>query len=175
MVSTRQGTKTRESAKELSSPADSGDEYEERTPEPTKTRGTKRARSSKATAKDKQEESRRKRAKLSMLPDMPIDILYDVGVSFPHWVFLDAKRLADIFSGPPSRPDADLLDFEDSQRVSDQQVVAARMAGVVPDDRGEREATTLSFRDYGDGICEPFVRSMLHGLWNCSQQGWPSI
>jgi hypothetical protein len=78
MVSTRRAGKARKIAAEVSSPADSGDEYEEGTPKPNKTRGTKRARTSKTTSKDKQQEKRRKKGKLSMLPDMPIDVLYEV-------------------------------------------------------------------------------------------------
>ena len=78
MVSTRQAAKTRESAEEGSPPADGGDEYEEHAPEPNKTGGTKRARTAKTTVKGRQQEKRRKKAKLSMLPEMPVDILYEV-------------------------------------------------------------------------------------------------
>ena len=78
MVSTRRAGKARKIAEEVFSPADSGDEYEEGVSEPSKTRGTKRARIPKATYKDKQQGKRRKTAKLSMLPDMPVDILYEV-------------------------------------------------------------------------------------------------
>ncbi|KAF9645813.1 hypothetical protein BDM02DRAFT_399008 [Thelephora ganbajun] len=78
MATTKRKPETRKSAEEGLSPADSGDEYEERTPEPSKTRGKKRARTAKMTAKDKQQEKRRKKANLSMLPEMPIDILYEI-------------------------------------------------------------------------------------------------
>ena len=78
MVSTRQAGKSRKIAEKDFSPADSGDEYEEGTSEPSKTRGTKRVRTSKTTHKDKQQGKRRKTAKLSMLPDMPVDVLYEV-------------------------------------------------------------------------------------------------
>lgn len=115
MVSTRQAGKTRKSAAAAPSPADSGDEYEERTPESSKTGGIKRVRASKTTAKGNQQGKRRKIAKLSMLPDMPIDILYEVRESFLYHVFVDAKWLPDILSRPPERSDGDLLDFEDSQ------------------------------------------------------------
>ena len=81
MVSTRRAGKTPKSAEDVSPPADSGDEYEDPVPEHNKTRGTKRARTAKATVKGKQQEKRRKKAKLSRLPEMPIDILYDVGGS----------------------------------------------------------------------------------------------
>lgn len=90
MVSTRQAGKTRKSAEESSPPADSGEEYEERTPEPNKTRGTKRARTAKTAVKGKQQEKRRKKAKLSMLPGMPVDILYEVRGNLLHYVLVDA-------------------------------------------------------------------------------------
>lgn len=83
MVSTRQARKTRKLSERGSSPADSGEEYEEKAPEPSKTGGTKRVRASKTTVKNKQQVKRRKKAKLSMLPDMPIDILYEVCVCVP--------------------------------------------------------------------------------------------
>ena len=86
MVSTRQAGKSRKSAEESFAPADSGDECEERTPEPGKTRGTKRAKTAKTTVKEKQKGKRRKKAKLSMLPEMPIDILYEVRGSLLYCV-----------------------------------------------------------------------------------------
>ena len=165
MVSTRQAGKTRKPTGKASSPADSGDEYEERTPQPSKTGGTKRARASKTAVKDKKQEKRRKTAKLSMLPGVPIDILYEVRGSLLHHTFPDAKRLPDIFSRPPKRINADLLDFENLQWLSYQEVIAARLAGLIRDDSGEREAATLSFRDYRNGIREPFVWPTLHGLY----------
>ena len=94
MVSARKMRKPSEGA---SSPADSGDEYEERTPEPSKTRGIKRVRTSKTAAKGKQQAKRRKTAKLSMLPDMPIDILYEVRGFFCIRCFL-TRRGSQIFS-----------------------------------------------------------------------------
>ena len=78
MVSTRQTIKARKIAEKASSPADSGGEYEEGASESSKTRGTKRAKTSKTASNDKQQAKRRKTAKLSMLPDMPVDILYEV-------------------------------------------------------------------------------------------------
>ena len=68
----------KEIAEKALSPADSSGEYEEGAPESSKTRGIKRARTSKTASKDKQQGKRRKTAKLSMLPDMPVDILYEV-------------------------------------------------------------------------------------------------
>ena len=78
MVSTKQTREARKTAEKVFSPADSGNEYEEDTSESSKMRGTKRARTSKTVSKDKQQGKRRKTAKLSMLPDMPVDILYEV-------------------------------------------------------------------------------------------------
>jgi len=90
MVSTRQARKTHKSGDECSPPADSGEEYEERVPEHNKTRGTKRARTAKATVKGKQQEKRHKKAKLSMLPEMSIDILYEVCGCLLQGVLVDA-------------------------------------------------------------------------------------
>jgi hypothetical protein len=115
MVLTRQAKKTRKSAEEDFSPADGSNEYEERTPELDETRGTKRARTAKTTVKDKQQERRRKKAKLSMLPEMPVDILYEVRGSLLHYVPADAKMFPDIFSRPPTGSNAHLLDGENSQ------------------------------------------------------------
>jgi len=78
MVSTRKAGKTRKIVKETSSSAGSGDEYEEGTPGPSKTRGTKRARTSKKTGGGKPQGKGRKTVNLSMLPDMPVDVLYEV-------------------------------------------------------------------------------------------------
>jgi len=78
MVSTRKAGKTRKIVEETFSPAGSGDEYEEGTPGPSKTCGTKRARTSKTTRGGKSQGKRRKTTNLSMLPDMPIDVLYEV-------------------------------------------------------------------------------------------------
>ena len=58
--------------------AGSGDGHRERTSEPAKTRGTKRARATKTTGENMGTDKRRKKAKLSMLPGMPVDILYEV-------------------------------------------------------------------------------------------------
>lgn len=77
MVSTRQASKSRQPAEEDFCPTGGEDEYEEQSQEP-KTRGTKRVRTTKTTAKDKAAERRNKKAKLSILPGMPIDILYEV-------------------------------------------------------------------------------------------------
>lgn len=38
-------------------------------------------------------------------------------VDLPYGTSLDTKRFPDILSRPPERPDADLLDFEDSQWI----------------------------------------------------------
>ena len=86
MVSTRKTRKSRKPAEESFAPADSGDECEERIPEPGKARGTKRAKTAKTTVKGKQKEKHRKKAKLSMLPEMPIDVLYEVRGSFERCV-----------------------------------------------------------------------------------------
>jgi len=137
MVSTRQAVKARKSAGETFSPAGSGDEHEEGTPEPSKTRGTKRARTTKMTAEDQRRERRRKAAKLSMLPGMPVDILYEVGGSLLLHVVVDAQRFLDIFSRPPKRSVAHLLDGEGSQRVPYQKVIATYLAGLIRDDPGE--------------------------------------
>ena len=80
MVSTRQRGKSHKPTEGSPPPADSGDEYEEQTPAPRKTRGAKRV---KTTAGGNQHQKRRKTAKLSRLPDMPIDILYEVRRSLP--------------------------------------------------------------------------------------------
>jgi len=88
MVLTRHAEKTRKAAEGGSPPADSGDEYEECTPESDKKCGTKRARTAKTTVKDKQQEKPRKKAKLSMLPDMPVDILYEVRGSLLYCISL---------------------------------------------------------------------------------------
>ena len=138
MVSTRRAEKARQSTEEGSLPVASGDEYEERTPEPTKTRGTKRVRATKTTAKSKQQpqEKRRKQAKLSMLPEMPVDILYDVRRFLLHYFLVDAKTFPDIFSRPPKGSNAHLLDGQDSQSVPHRQVVATCLAGFIQDTPG---------------------------------------
>ena len=116
MVSTRQVGKTRRSVEEGTPPADGGEEYEELAPEPNKTRGTKRARVAKATVKGKEQEKRRKKAKLSMLPGMPVDILYEVRRPLLyHDVAVNAEPFPDIFSRPPKGLDARLLDCEGLQ------------------------------------------------------------
>ena len=101
--------------KEVIPPADSGDEYEERAPEPNKTRGTKRVRTAKTTVKGKQQDKRRKKAKLSMLPGMPIDILYEVRESLLHLALVEARASPDIFPCPPEGPTVHLLDGKGSQ------------------------------------------------------------
>jgi len=163
MVSTQQVGKTRKSAEETSPPADSGDEYEERTPEPNGTRGTKRTRTTKTTVKGKQQKKRRKKAKLSMLPEMPVDILYEVHGTLLPDVLVDATTPPDILSRPPKGSDAHLLDGEGLQRIPYQQIIATCLAGVVRHDPEERAAASLSFRNDRNGIREPFVRTMLYG------------
>ena len=98
MVSTRQARKTRKSAEEGFPPADSGDEYEEPTPEPDKTRGTKRTRTGTTIVKGKQQEKRRKKAMLSMLPEMPVDILYEVRGFHSCITFSLMRQRSQIFS-----------------------------------------------------------------------------
>jgi len=83
MVSTRKAGKTRKTAKEAFSPAGSGDEYEEGTPGPSKTGGAKRARTTKKKRGGKPQGKGRKTANLSMLPDMPVDVLYEVRGTLP--------------------------------------------------------------------------------------------
>ena len=83
MVSTRRTGKTRKIAEETLSPAGSGDEYEEGTPGPSKTRGAKRSRTTKKTRGSKPQGRRRGTVNLSMLPDMPVDILYEVRGTLP--------------------------------------------------------------------------------------------
>ena len=85
MVSTQQLVRTRKNAEEEFVPSDGDGECEEPVTQVGKTRGTKRARSAKTDdeeaeerAKKKEEERRRKKAKLSMLPEMPVDILFEV-------------------------------------------------------------------------------------------------
>jgi hypothetical protein len=117
MGSTRRANKSRKTVKEESLPCDSGEEYEERTPEPSKTRGTKRARTAKTTAKDKGGQKRRKKAKLSMLPEMPVDILYEVGIPLFCRAFVDAEWLPDIFPCSPKGPASYLLDRKGFQSV----------------------------------------------------------
>ena len=101
MVSTRQLGKTRKVAEAGSPPADSSEEYEEHTPVPDKTRGAKRARTAKTTAKknqqENQQEKHRKKAKLSMLPGMPVDVLYEVRRSLLHRTLTNTKT-SQIFS-----------------------------------------------------------------------------
>ena len=65
-------------AEESSHPTDSSEEYKVPTPELDETRGTKRARTAKKTAKGEQQGEPHKKAKLSMLPEMPVDILDEV-------------------------------------------------------------------------------------------------
>jgi len=76
MVSTRQAEKLREVAEQSSPPNDGGEEHEERAPELDGTRSAKRAKTDKTKAK--QQGKLRKKAKLSMLPEMPVDILHEV-------------------------------------------------------------------------------------------------
>lgn len=164
MVSTRHAERMHKAAEESPPPADSGDEYEEPSPEPNRTRVTKRARTGAATAKDKQQEKRSAKAKLWMLPEMPIDVLYEVGTPLWHHIFIYTKVFPDLFPRPPKRPLAYFLDGEHPQRVPHQQVIATCLAGLVQDDPGERAGATMPLRDNRNGICEPFVRPTLHGL-----------
>ena len=175
MVSTRQAGKTRKSPEECSLPADSDEEYEERAPEPNKTRGTKRARTAKPTVKGKQQEKRRKKAKLSMLPEMPVDILYEVRGTLPQGVVVDAITLPDIFSRPPEGSNAHLLDGKGAQRNPYQQVIATCLAGFVHHDPEGRAAAGLSFRDDRNGVREPFIWPMLHGPWAGYQHPYPPV
>ena len=78
MVSSRQARKTRKPVEGDSPLADSDEQYQEFPPEPNKLRGTRRVRTAKMTAMGKQQEKPSKKAKLSMLPGMPVDILYEV-------------------------------------------------------------------------------------------------
>ena len=80
----------RKVAEENPPPADTGEEYEEPAPELDGTRGAKRARTAKMTAKGEQQGKRRKKAKLSMLPEMPVDILYEVRRCLLHCAIPDA-------------------------------------------------------------------------------------
>jgi len=82
----------RKAVEESSHPADIGEEYKERAPELDETRGTKRARTAKTTAKGEQQKKRRKKAKLSMLPEMPVDILYEVRKCLSIALFLMRGR-----------------------------------------------------------------------------------
>ena len=96
-------------------------------------------------------------------------------VDLPYGTSLDTKKFTDILSRPPERPDANLLDLEDSQWIPHQQVIATCLAGLIQDDPGEPEATTSSLRDYRNGIREPLVRPMLHGLCIGCQSSCPSV
>ena len=85
MVSTRRSVNSRKIAEGELPPSDVDEEYEEPATQAGKTRGTKRARSTKTSGKETEkrtkknkEERRRKKAKLSMLPEMPVDILFEV-------------------------------------------------------------------------------------------------
>ena len=82
MVSTRQASKSQQRTEEDSLPAASGDGYEERTPESNNTRGKKRVKTTDITVEEKEAAKRLKKAKLRRLPEMPIDILYEVRESF---------------------------------------------------------------------------------------------
>jgi len=50
-----------------------------------------------------------------MLPEMPVDILYEVHGSLLHYVLVDAITPPDIFSRPPKGSNAHLLDGEGLQ------------------------------------------------------------
>ena len=60
----------------------------------------------------------------------------------------DVMEFPDIFSHPPRRSNADLLDFKVPQQISYKQIIAPRLAGCFQDDPRGREATMLSFRDH---------------------------
>lgn len=94
---------------------DSDDEYEERAPEPPKTRGKKRARTAKAKGKSKVTGKRHKKAKLSMLPAMPIDVLYEVRKSLLSLILIVTKWLSGIFSCSPEGYAPHILDGEGLQ------------------------------------------------------------
>jgi hypothetical protein len=78
MVSARRASKHSKLGEEDGCSVNSGGECKEKTPEHDETRGKKRARTTKVAAKDKEAQKRRKKGKLSMLPEMPVDILYEV-------------------------------------------------------------------------------------------------
>ena len=137
MVSTRQAGKTRKVVEEGSHPIDTGEEYEEPTPEFDETRSTKRARTAKTTAKGEQEEKRRKKTKLSMLPEMPVDILYEVRRCLLRRALPDTSTPTDILSRPPKGPDAYLLDGEGVQPVPHYQIIETCLAGLVRHDPEE--------------------------------------
>lgn len=134
MVSNRRAGKSRQPTEEDFCPTDSSDEYEEReerAPVTNKARGTKRVRATKPRDKDRVTVKRHKKANLSMLPGMPIDILYEVRESLPFHLLADIKCFPDILSCPPEGTAPHLLDGEDSQWVPHQQVITTYLAGFV--------------------------------------------
>ena len=97
MISSQQAGKVHKTVEEVFSPANSSDKYGEGTSEPGETHGTNCARISKTTCEDKQQGKLRETARLSMLPDMPLDILYEVRKSLVYHHPL-IRRGSQIFS-----------------------------------------------------------------------------
>ena len=59
----------------------------------------------------------------------------------------NAVKSPDIFSRPPWRSNAGLLDLKDPQQIPYKQIITPRLADCFQDDPGGREATVLSFGD----------------------------
>jgi len=110
-----------------------------------------------------------------MLPGMPVDILYEVRGCLLHCVSVDPKTFPDFFPCPPEGCNARLLDGEGLQQIPHQEIITTRLASLIQDDRWAGAATTLPFGDDRNGVREPSVRSMLHGLCTISQWFYPHI
>ena len=106
---------------------------------------------------------------------MPVDILYEVRESLLRCGSVDAETFPDFLPCPPEGRNARLLDGEGLQQLPHQQIITTRLASLIQDDRRAGTPTTLPFGDDRNGVREPSVRSMLHGLCTISQWFYPHI
>ena len=99
------------------------------------------AKKRKTTGSGQKEASKRRKGKLSKLPDMPLDVLYEVMLEKPrgierHWTYL----AVDLFAPSPARSPQDLMDHQGIPSRSHNYLVQNGLEGLV---RLRRRASRL--------------------------------
>jgi len=126
--------KSRQVVQEDTSASDSGEDYhpEEDGPDSVVARGPKSRASTRTTSKQKgkQHQKRRNAGKLSRLPDMPLDILYEVSHRTKYIIYDGVPEpmdlmFADILPRSSGGPTADVVGQQALSERSHKQVLEA--------------------------------------------------
>jgi len=116
MVSTRRGTKSREVIQEVVSSGDCGEDYERSGPASSRSPKSKPSIKPISKQKGKQPGGRRNVGKLSRLPIIPLDVLYEVIYGL---IYVADGTPADVFADIPPCPSSGFTtDVMDQQSLS---------------------------------------------------------